>query len=102
MPVTNSCRCDYPPGGGGDCPATHLSICRSDGRYCEHECLEPPEWAMLRQEYMEAWAYGEITRFPRSTPLDTGEREQLHRGRFEDPLTGHMVTFVVPQLVGAA
>jgi hypothetical protein len=54
VPIVNECQCDSPPGGGGSCSANQISICRSDGIRCNHQCVDSSPPADLRQFLQQA------------------------------------------------
>jgi hypothetical protein len=95
MPVKNTCSCDYPPGGGGQCEANQLSICRNDGSRCHHECRNPPLGHMSQDE-LEAWSYTQITGAATRGRLNDAQRSVIRSGRYRDAL-GHVHTFELPQ-----
>ena len=89
-----------PPGGGGQCPPTHMSICRSDGYQCQHECVAPPQYVSQSQDLLDEWAYQVVTHSSSSGPLSPQQRFTVTAGRYVDPITGEVTTFSVP--VGGA
>lgn len=123
MPVSNSCQCDAPPGGGGSCAPNQLSICRSDGTHCYHECVDcRPATALLFSliqakstrvrvgtlSYRRNRTAGEelvaslATAITKAHPPRSLEASVtlLLAGRYQDPLDSqNMVTFALPNHV---
>lgn len=95
MAVQNSCQCDFPPGGGGSCDPSQLSLCRTRGSVCHHECRNPPRGNMPQVE-LESWAYAQVTRTPVTGPLTTSQQDVIQARRYVDPFTGETVTFQLP------
>jgi hypothetical protein len=83
MPVKNTCSCDYPPGGGGQCEANQLS-----------ECRNPPS-GYTSQDELEAWSYTQITGAATRGRLNDAQRSVIRSGRYRDAL-GHVHTFELP------
>ena len=97
MGIQNSCQCDFPPGGGGSCSAHQMSICRTRGGACFHECRSPPAHITTQGE-LDAWSYTQVTAQPVFGPLSTAELGVLQSRRYFDSTTGDVVTFELPKL----
>ncbi|MBN8490300.1 MAG: hypothetical protein J0M00_02570 [Burkholderiales bacterium] len=100
MGIQNFCQCDFPPGGGGSCSAHQLSICRTRGNTCLHECRSPPGHITAQAE-LDEWSYAQVTSKPVYGPLTQAELGMLQSRRYFDSNTGDVVTFELPEL-GAA
>ena len=96
MGVQNVCNCDYPPGGGGACEPHQLSICRTRGQVCLHECRNPPRRISTQAE-LDSWSYGQVTGRQVRGPLTPAEQGVLQSRRYVDGLTGETVTFELPK-----
>ena len=97
MGVQNSCHCDFPPGGGGSCEAHQLSICRTRGSTCLHECRNSPK-RITTQDELDSWSYSQVTNEPVYGPLTPIQQSVLHSRRYVDPIKGESITFELPEL----
>ena len=97
MAVQNVCHCINPPGGQGQCEPNQLAICRARGGHCISKCSNPPADARFEPQMMYAWALTEITGMRHVPPLSEQELHIIASGKYVDPKTDEVITFVLPQ-----
>ena len=71
-----SCSCTTPPGGGGQCPAGSVAVCRVSHGECKTECSEPSHALFLLGTTAVAnWLLGVVLEEERPPQLELSDRE---------------------------
>ena len=96
MPVKNICHCVNPPGGQGQCEPDQLAICRARGGQCISDCRNPPNDAVTREQRY-AWVLSEVMGRRIQPPLSATHKAIIRQGKYFDPKTNEVVTFVLPR-----
>jgi hypothetical protein len=106
MPVKNICQCDNPPGGDVLCEPDQLAICIVNNGVAKRECMDAPDDLgdlvnLTRQQTIRYlnWALSHITGQIRllSSPISSQDRAILSQGRYDNAVTGDVVTFSLPE-----
>lgn len=97
MAVQNVCYCVNPPGGQGQCEPNQLAICRARNGQCVSKCSNPPLYDAIDPHRTYAWVLSEVTGQKHTPPLSPQELDVIASGRYVDPQTGEVTTFVLPK-----